>query len=574
MEMPVKEGMLLLASGDLESAIDRFNQALQEDPSNAIARVGRGRVLAKRGQYTKAIQDYTRALESDPVDGLTYRHRGDAWANLNRIDLAAADYVRAIRLNPYDGLARLLLAWILLEKKESKNAWTRFNEALQLGADRIEVLTGRGEASFYLGNYAAAVADLKEVVRENPSCNKSRIIFAQALSKLGDMPSAERILTQVMGKNAHEDLYYTRGVIRYEVGDLNGALKDFLSSGNTVKAALGVAQTCYSLGKIKECEIYCDKIIEQTVSVGAWILRAECRLKRNNWKEAVADLTEAINKEGGERAYHLRGLAHCEMGMMIEAEADFTASIEKNPQNAVSWWKRGEIRLNAKETQTGLADLLQALVLDNSYAAEYCLKRAEEGVCFVALAKALGADVNYDHTQDTAEFEIDENQEEKTEVLSNQERREQLRAEYEAKTQEIKKQEVKKPKPKQEEEKEPFAWKKWILSVASAAAVLWITYTGVVKFMPAREKLPQIKAEGFDQGQANKYKGKVIILTGKVVKDKGKTWLDTKQGRVECLFRDPDVVWDVKSGNEYRITGTLQDAAGGMVVQNAVLSLI
>jgi tetratricopeptide (TPR) repeat protein len=92
----------LLAAGDLQGALDVFNQALAANPNDALSYLSRGIALSTMGNNQQAIDDFNAALGLNPNDAVAYHNRGIACSALGDYAQAIADYDAALALNPND----------------------------------------------------------------------------------------------------------------------------------------------------------------------------------------------------------------------------------------------------------------------------------------------------------------------------------------------------------------------------------------------------------------------------------------------------------------------------------------
>jgi len=63
---PSPPGVLLLAKGDMGRALDHFQTALEENPHNIPALLGKANVLYRRRQYEDTLHIYAGILERNP----------------------------------------------------------------------------------------------------------------------------------------------------------------------------------------------------------------------------------------------------------------------------------------------------------------------------------------------------------------------------------------------------------------------------------------------------------------------------------------------------------------------------
>jgi len=82
-----------LGEGDVDTALDWADRAIEADPNFYPAYRVRGRAWEMKGEFHEAIEDFTK-LSAFDSDG--YVERGRTYEKLGRLDMAARDYCRAI----------------------------------------------------------------------------------------------------------------------------------------------------------------------------------------------------------------------------------------------------------------------------------------------------------------------------------------------------------------------------------------------------------------------------------------------------------------------------------------------
>src|SRR5438034_1752591 len=88
-----------------EMAFEVYERAIQLDPSNTVAYVGKGNCLRKLKNCWAALFFYERAIELDPNNVSAYN--GKCYAYINLEDFATALFVheQAIKLDPQSAAA-------------------------------------------------------------------------------------------------------------------------------------------------------------------------------------------------------------------------------------------------------------------------------------------------------------------------------------------------------------------------------------------------------------------------------------------------------------------------------------
>ena len=202
-EQRVKAGELLRDAGQLDKALDEFNQVLETNPKMVEAYVGVGTVQHKKKQYQdakntfvfatkldsmsfdaryylglmqqvmgdtgQAIASYRQALAIDPDDAAAHRDLATAYLQIGRPDLAIPHAEAAVKLGPDDQAAWCNLAATYSLERRFDDALDAYRTATELGDLDAPVLLGLGDTHLKLNNIRRAVNALNELVRRFPS---------------------------------------------------------------------------------------------------------------------------------------------------------------------------------------------------------------------------------------------------------------------------------------------------------------------------------------------------------------------------------------------------------------------
>ena len=123
--------------GDYQGALADLNRALQLEPNNVRARLGRGAMKVRVKDYQGALADFNRAIQLEPNSAKGYINRGGVrslqFQGIQDNKGALADLNRAIQLDPSDADAynnRSLLRYHNL--KDRSGAITDLQKVAQL----------------------------------------------------------------------------------------------------------------------------------------------------------------------------------------------------------------------------------------------------------------------------------------------------------------------------------------------------------------------------------------------------------------------------------------------------------
>ena len=125
------------------------------------------------------------------VEGIDYRSMNRSIHGPSRRRRIAALKV-LIRDNPSAGNYEELGDLLLTERRFAE-ARAAFDAALAQRTDSVDPFYRRGCAEFELGDYAAAIADLERVVKQEPKYDysRARCVLAQSLARAGRTADAE-----------------------------------------------------------------------------------------------------------------------------------------------------------------------------------------------------------------------------------------------------------------------------------------------------------------------------------------------------------------------------------------------
>jgi len=129
------DGSAHYKAGELDLAIEDYNQAIEIDPEYAPAYAGRAWAYFDKGLPKPALVDAKKAVELEPMAAEAYHARGAAYILNSQPDLALNDLNKAIELEPENARIypnRGALQWSIGNKEE---ALTDFHKSLDISTD-------------------------------------------------------------------------------------------------------------------------------------------------------------------------------------------------------------------------------------------------------------------------------------------------------------------------------------------------------------------------------------------------------------------------------------------------------
>ena len=83
-----------------DEALADFDLALQAEPRNLPALLGRANANYAGKRLTASLDDYTRVIDADPHSAMAYFKRGNVHLDLKEFGFALSDYSQSLKLDP------------------------------------------------------------------------------------------------------------------------------------------------------------------------------------------------------------------------------------------------------------------------------------------------------------------------------------------------------------------------------------------------------------------------------------------------------------------------------------------
>jgi tetratricopeptide (TPR) repeat protein len=128
-------GWSLAEKGDMDAAVQQYQEALRIKPDYTLSLNNMGLALAGKGDLDAAIREFRKALRSNPDYSDAHYNLGIALAGKGDLDAAIREYREALRLNPDCSDAHYNLGIALAGKGDLDAAIREFREELRLNPD-------------------------------------------------------------------------------------------------------------------------------------------------------------------------------------------------------------------------------------------------------------------------------------------------------------------------------------------------------------------------------------------------------------------------------------------------------
>ncbi|MEO0376703.1 MAG: tetratricopeptide repeat protein [Cyanobacteria bacterium P01_A01_bin.17] len=341
-------------NGDVDGAIDDFNEAIQLNPAKATAYFNRGFLHNTVGRFEQAILDFSEAIQLLPDYDEAYFQRGIGRAQSNDLQGAVDD----------------------------------FSQALQINSLCVKAYYRRAEALAELGDPQGALADYSQAILNVPRDANAYYRRGLFLAGLGEQPTAINDFTKAIErKSDHADAYFHRGYCYAQLGDEARATQDF-SQALLHDPSHEAAQynRTYSLEALKGASNDSPPLLPSVHEpVRAPELQLEAAMNplpeeaqvapsstssiEVSWSESVPPEAElfssspppAIMPPESVESYFDRAQARAVQGDLLGAISDYTEIIERDPHNTQAYYQRGQSRNALGDADAAMQDVEQAI---------------------------------------------------------------------------------------------------------------------------------------------------------------------------------------------------------------------
>jgi tetratricopeptide (TPR) repeat protein len=180
-ELYTYRGLAYRLKGDLDRALQDYNQAIKLDGKLAPAYTNRGVAFDRKGEYDRALQDYEQAIKLKPSPE-TYLDRGNAYLAKGQYDHAIDDFNQALKLKADFAPAYDNRCWARAVVGILKQALADCNQALRWMPGNVPTLESRAFVYLKMTQYDAAVSDYDAALQMEPKL--AFALYGRGLAKL------------------------------------------------------------------------------------------------------------------------------------------------------------------------------------------------------------------------------------------------------------------------------------------------------------------------------------------------------------------------------------------------------
>ncbi|MEO8606235.1 MAG: tetratricopeptide repeat protein [Chloroflexota bacterium] len=353
-------GEILVLSKKYEAALPLFEAAvdlIKDEPMDRLQELDAGKAYMILGamytidrirlggdNFDKGIAALNRAseIDSDPKEMLLiYQGLAAFYALQDNYEQAISNDNKAIELEPNNAQVYLSRANTYAAQEKLADALSDYEHAIALQPDLTDAYTGRGNV--YLGQkrYDDALADFDKALTLNPASPNAWLGKGQILTVQGQFEAALDPLNHAITLCADANygcaiLYVERGKVYMNLDQDETAIQDFKQA---VKLDPNNNSALFRLGVVY--------------------------INQGDYEQAITYLNQsiAVCTVNCYLDYLERGIAYGQSGNQDAAIADYSKSIELNPDDYSGYYSRGYIYISQANYEAALDDFNHAIPL-------------------------------------------------------------------------------------------------------------------------------------------------------------------------------------------------------------------
>jgi len=183
-------GVALVKKGQIDEAISQYQDAIRLKPDYAEAHNNLGYLLRNQGHIEEAMEHYHKALQINPNYPDALNNLGVALADQGRFDEAIENYHKVLQIEPTHFPTLNNLGVALADRGRFDKAIENYYMALQINPNSSDVLNNLGLALAAKGRFDEAIENFHKAIRVNPNRSETYFQLGVALGQSGRIQEA------------------------------------------------------------------------------------------------------------------------------------------------------------------------------------------------------------------------------------------------------------------------------------------------------------------------------------------------------------------------------------------------
>lgn len=377
------EGKKALDSGDLDVALEYFSKDILDNPNRSLTYYYRALIYYDRSEYARAMNDVTLGIKNvnnknKELKGVLYELRAKVNIQIDEPEKALADYTTAIKTYPRDPDFFIGRAHIYFMNKLYNKAEADYLSILKFDETNAAAFAGLGRNFINQRKFVEADKLLMKLKKLHPEYDNA--YYYSAISNYLQGKYEDAIENSFMAFCADDNDDRNRDLfIEYSEMNFDYALSKITQK--TIEEPENFYWIFYKGVLQQNKKDFCDAIVSYTKALKLMVepneiiisRRALCYQAVGLQDLAITDYDYALGKDST-RSYDYANRADSKrlQGNYKEAVKDITRAIELNARESWFYYRRGLLYdIFLKNNTLGLRDYNKAIELNNEYLYAY-----------------------------------------------------------------------------------------------------------------------------------------------------------------------------------------------------------
>ena len=194
-------GAVLYEMNELDEALEALDSALELEAHNAWAREIKGAVLARKGLWDEATVELRRSVEEDPEPMPPHYRLGECFRATGNLEDSLTELDEALEREPDNPVVLGSKGLVLRLSGRLDEARAILHRALEQQPDDLTIQSELGEVLRVVGEYADARPFLEGVLEADSSDNWSRASLGATFTSLGEYDKAAALLDEAIAQD-------------------------------------------------------------------------------------------------------------------------------------------------------------------------------------------------------------------------------------------------------------------------------------------------------------------------------------------------------------------------------------
>lgn len=214
--------------GNISSAIDEINTALDKDPNNADAMLDKAAILESTGKYTEAIEVFNQINFTKGGNVLTYNELGNCYMAIGEDGKAFDCYAQSYKSDSTNATAKFNYATALWKvNKDTVNSLRLINQLLEKDLTNAEFYNAKAFILSQSGKVDEAIANFDTAIANNKNLASAYMGKGITLYNMQRVEEAVNEFNKAIDANTnYGDAYLNRAIAEEDLKQFNKACDD------------------------------------------------------------------------------------------------------------------------------------------------------------------------------------------------------------------------------------------------------------------------------------------------------------------------------------------------------------